>query len=820
MKRLANISELNIHNLVYELADEIRAGESTQSLAEIAAQVNDYLISTNHTNFKLLTTQLSNVKALCKDSVLTELDYKKYQKFYKIAQLKQNIDDYISYFSTNYKDNIKLTVALNQIKKSCSTQTILELSSGYIKKIDILMNILNNAIQRSPELDKRILKQFNKLENTLAKTIAYNGLLQKQELTINIKPIDSDFKLQDLNFVSSKNKQSFKEKSLKLNNLHIECLEIQNYMYGLEGKLTFQLAYINNHKDFDFLLIPNQPLLIDIQINDTFNFFKKESKKDQHRRSTRFVAIAFTPNQINIKEDYQYSIYSYSKNVSSGIKEFSLNFYDPLKALWMKHKPSYVDINKSLDDIIKDNFFFDSLLTLDNNKSNSLKSRMPQVFISTINRSFYDFFIEQLQLNKCFLNYFCDKKTGKVTYYAVDEIDASLQKNIANSDENLKTKLSPYDISCLKKQTLVSKKPQFYIKENNINPDIVTSSSRKEEKSISDAGVKAFSKIYQDNIQSISYYSQNADNNKEVELPQLELELISKNTLPFIDNDISLAKLENDGSYLLGSSDTNGFFIARKTLSFKRTKYTTKELYRNVSNFHYQSDSESDIYEKIAYNKYPNLTHKNTIKYIIKDYKQLNPEYPTHIKFNSFYITGKITIGENVNKDSKKAYKFFKNYKPEESSFAEFQESGEKGSTLILNSKVGLLYAIEIAKEMLYPNSSEKPIIYLPSKININSANNQFMPLRNHDIIMIEVQSISEGEIIELISNSAISTEKAQKELLQRQLLGAKENCEIAYSQTSDGETFSLTQLNSANENSFLINNKKGIFLRYKSKGN
>ena len=121
---------------------------------------------------------------------------------------------------------------------------------------------------------------------------------------------------------------------------------------------------------------------------------------------------------------------------------------------------------------------------------------------------------------------------------------------------------------------------------------------------------------------------------------------------------------------------------------------------------------------------------------------------------------------------------------------------------------------------MLYAKLSEKPIIYLPSKININSANNQFMPLRNDDIIMIELQSINKGEIKELISNSAISTKKAQKQLLQRQLLGAKENCEIAYSQTSDGETFSLTQLNSTSENYFLINDKKGIFLRYKSKGN
>ncbi|MDE4969736.1 hypothetical protein, partial [Francisella tularensis] len=75
-------------------------------------------------------------------------------------------------------------------------------------------------------------------------------------------------------------------------------------------------------------------------------------------------------------------------------------------------------------------------------------------------------------------------------------------------------------------------------------------------------------------------------------------------------------------------------------------------------------------------------------------------------------------------------------------------------------------------------------------------------------------------EIIELISNSDISTKKAQQQLLQRQLLGSKENCEIAYTQTSDSETFSLTQVNEDCENSFFINDKKGILLRYKSKVN
>ncbi|MDE5026544.1 hypothetical protein, partial [Francisella tularensis] len=81
---------------------------------------------------------------------------------------------------------------------------------------------------------------------------------------------------------------------------------------------------------------------------------------------------------------------------------------------------------------------------------------------------------------------------------------------------------------------------------------------------------------------------------------------------------------------------------------------------------------------------------------------------PKYKSFSNFYINGRVTIGKNVNNDSKKAYKFFKNYKPEERSIAEFQENGEKGTSAILNIKADILYAIESAKEMLSDKSSDK----------------------------------------------------------------------------------------------------------------
>ncbi|API87156.1 pathogenicity determinant protein PdpA1 [Francisella uliginis] len=821
MKLLKNISESNIHSYIYRLASDLKNTKNIQSLTDVTQEINEYLISSEYNDFKLIKTQLTTTKTLYKNGVLSDLDYKKYKKFYNIANLKRKIDIYIKYFSSGYKDSEKLFFAIDTIKKACSNKLILDLSETYISRVNTLMNIMDSCIEKSSELQKsNLIHQLNKVKNKLSKDIAYNNLLQEQDIIINIKPISQDFSTEDISFHSSKHKEIFKQKSLALNNLHIQSLNIKEYIYGIDGTLTFQLAYPKNHKDFDFLLTPLQPLLIDIQINDSFNFFKKDSKKDYHKRSTRFMVIGNVIDHINIKEKYEYSIYSQDdEKVLSGVKKFKLKFHDPLKSLWKLHQPTYIDINKSLDDIFKDNFFFDNLITLNSNKSDKLKNRIAQVFVSTIGRNFYDFFIEQLYENKCFLKYFCDKKNGKVTYYITDNIDDSLKTNISNTDDDVTNKLSSYDLSCLKGQTLNSKKPGFRIKENCIIPDITLSTAKKKEKNSPDSSIKPFSSIYKDDIKPIFYHAHESLT-EETESSGLKVKISSTNTLPFINSEICLEKLENQNNYILGSDVLKNFFINKRTFSLKRSKYSTKRLYDRLSSFHYKSDSESDVYEKISCCKFQSLTHRNEIIYSMKDYDKLYSEYPRFKSFESFNIIGKVTIGENVNKDSKKAYKFFKNYKSEESSFSEFQESGEKGASLILNSKPDILYSVEIAKEILNPKSSEKPIIYIPSKININSSNNQFIPLRNDDIIMIKALSMVKAEILEIISNSAISTEKGQKQQLQRQLMGAKENCEMAYNQANDDETFSLTQLNEANESSFLINNKKGIFLRYKSKGN
>ncbi|MDE4953467.1 hypothetical protein NAI68_12955, partial [Francisella tularensis subsp. holarctica] len=76
--------------------------------------------------------------------------------------------------------------------------------------------------------------------------------------------INKNFELEDISFVSTRNKQYFKHNSLTLKNPHIEKLEVWENIYGINGWLTFELSYINNHKDINFLLSPNKPILFDI----------------------------------------------------------------------------------------------------------------------------------------------------------------------------------------------------------------------------------------------------------------------------------------------------------------------------------------------------------------------------------------------------------------------------------------------------------------------------------------------------------------------------------------------------------------------------
>lgn len=154
MITISNITDLNINNIINQLASNLADDSITLSSAQLACEVNNYIITHKLENIDIINLQLKTTKALYKKSLISVLNYKKYQQYCKTTQLKNNIDQFTLYFSSSNKDSQSLELAILELKNSYQSDLILELSYDYIKKIDNLLNIIDNAIQRSSSLKK------------------------------------------------------------------------------------------------------------------------------------------------------------------------------------------------------------------------------------------------------------------------------------------------------------------------------------------------------------------------------------------------------------------------------------------------------------------------------------------------------------------------------------------------------------------------------------------------------------------------------------------------------------------------------------------
>ncbi|MDE5031880.1 pathogenicity determinant protein PdpA1, partial [Francisella tularensis subsp. holarctica] len=84
---------------------------------------------------------------------------------------------------------------------------------------------------------------------------------------------------------------------------------------------------------------------------------------------------------------------------------------------------------------------------------------------------------------------------------------------------------------------------------------------KNEDLNISDTLIKQFSSILKDNLQSVEYIQSNNYYIQEIITTGFEILLTSRNTLPFLDNEITLSKLDNDQNYLLGSTYIKSLYI-------------------------------------------------------------------------------------------------------------------------------------------------------------------------------------------------------------------------------------------------------------------
>lgn len=768
--------------------------------------------------FEIIKIQYRNTKTLYKLGAFKRFYYKKFCKFYKLEQLKNSIEEYSDLLVSKDNDYNSVYLAIDLLKKACTNQLILSLSNTYIDKINLLFDRIMKCIYGSkiPYPKKAKLNRFIKeLSNKyLSPMIGLNRQLLKQDLKITIKPISNDFSVKDINFVADKNKDIFKEKSLILNNNHIVELNIIEKLYGLQGLLTFELAYKDGHPDFEFLFDEKQLIFLDIEVLDTYLMFKDDAKKENLSRLTKFVALGNINNKTNIEKQFEIKVTSVDiEKEQNLVKKFEIIFYDPLKTLWELHKPTYIDFKKSLDDLIQDNFFFDKLVKLDSSKSENIKEKIPQVFVSTVNRNFYDFFIEQLFLNKCTIKYDSSGDSDKPTYFITDSVDDSFKQIIKNKLDKISQEFSDFDLISLESQKISTKNIDYHVTKNYLVPDINLKESRN--KQINDDTYSE--NIYKTIICPIDYIESDLPNQENPNQIKWKIDIYANSSLPYLNTKIDLSEIQNKNT-LLGNKDLKSIYLVEKKLKFIRSEYCSEKLYRNINLLSYKDDSEKESYEKIAFCSHRNLTHVNNITYSYGDYSKQAREYPNFKSCSSFDIIGKVTIGKNVDESLKKAYKFFSDFQFKEDSFEGFQNGEEKGTNVIYNSKKSLLYAIEIPQEILGPKCSEDPVIFTPVRININSNTNEFMALRNEDVVTIRISGLTQCDLYSIISNSAISTEKTQKKLLQRHNLGAKENCIVSYTEEEDNEIYSIEQINKNNDNSILVHNKKGIFLTYTAK--
>ena len=803
---------------ILDISKRLENSTHNDTLIQDVLELNNWLFRICHKSnkniFKAIKKQHNNTKILYDLGYIEPRSYEKIKKLYKLEKLKKYIDDGISYVNDYDYDDI--CILINVLKKSCTDNLMMQLSNEYVDRVTLLFNKMGTSISSDiiSRHDKNIIisDMKNLSDKHLSPTLGQSISLVSQLLTVNITTLSSDFSAEKLKFNSDENKKSFPKNTLILKNNHIKKLNICENIYGACGDINFELAYDGKHSDFSFLFDSKQLLLLDIEIVDEFDILEEQTDEEQKVSHTKYSMVGTVGDNSQIYQDFNTSLYSHKHSeAQSSIIEFKINFKDPLTSLWEIHKPTYIDFNKSLDDIIFDNFYFNKIITIDTSGAKSLREKMPQVFVSTINRNFYDFFIEQLYLNECYIKYYTDPKSGKPTYFISDQIDSSLKESIKNNQKNVLQKIDEYDSHILKYQHITPNSLDSFIKKEIVTPNINGKDSVKEVKNCN------LDNIYETIIQKPSYLGYGSDDKQIPEHSRYSAELESCNDLAYLNTHIDLSKIDIDKVFL-PYKDINSVYLSTKKIHIIRSKYSSKQLYRSIDEYPYNSDPEKNVYEKIILCKQRKLTHSNTFKYYFRDHKDLLPSYPTFREYSGFDLIGKIIIGNNTPPESAKAYKFFSGYKLDEDSFSTVQEGKEKGSNNIFDSKDKLQYALEVTKNMLAPKCDAEPILFIPIKINIDSSANEFMPLRNNDVVMVRISDITSCHATEMVSNSATAVDTTDKKRIQRQNFGAKENCIVGYAEDKDSEIYSIEQTNKNNDNSIFIHDKKGIFITYTSK--
>ena len=747
---------------------------------------------------------------------------------------------------------------LNQLSALLSEEVLLELSTSThpdCKRLLYDFKQLLMKLSRHFDLNQVTRKQSKKLQkliqNKVKPIIGYDPFLTVQNITVELNPLQQDFTPQKLTLTSNPNQNQGETSNsqfqgLMLSNLHIRHLSAELQIYGYEGQLTFELSYDDEHpfhSDYLFLY-QNQLISIAITIQNIYMFKDPKNKDKSYQKKISLHAIGSLNNQQNLSLEDPVLYYDAEEKTSqftSGTPVFSVGFYDPLQAFWRHHKPIYVDFKKNYLAIFDENNFFHNWCEINHEHCKKLSENHNQLVVATNNRSFYDYFIETLAVYGVYL--VCDYNTldnGKLTYLLNDKFPS----DTSESEEPAKNpaKMSYYDLKQVN-NIAIHVAPHWYQKERILNLDC-NEPKVTEIKEIHPKHFLNINGIYDDkivNYNDLSIFDTTTKHHvehieKRLTLYRFRLSLNEMMPEAQFYPGYQFIDLDKKSWQSHISNFSTSVLLTSQSLSYKRNEATTALVQIETSQMGYnnQGKEDKDRFEKIAIieksyqelRRVKGITHACTLTSQWYDKNCQVNFLPKYTAFQPFTIKGVIFIGENVDDTMHYSYKFFKGQSEIESCFADDELSKRENYCLTDISENAVSYAVSIPQNLLRTaNTSENSdttsdtknaIVYVPvPKTMMHS--NVFYPLRNQDVVLLEVINSEKIVINSLETNTARTVEKASEQLTQRTLYGAEQSCEMGYIQDNKTQKWHLMQRKPQEKghNNLSFDEKAGITLTF-----
>lgn len=761
-----------------------------------------------------------------------------WNKYYNYKKLYEFLLDFNQCNTTKIKSLTKfIDSIIHCFEDLVSKVSLTESSDLIMKEISKFNSKLNSIVIYSKDFEGARLRYNDFFHKKVKPYVNFDKSVIDQKIYIEINPLDDQLNPKEVKLTTITQKYENlpdhmpANKGFILNKYHIENFKICMNVYGFEGTLKFTLSYDRDkfHKDFAFLY-NNNPFSALIYISQYYGFPDDDNKDEPFQDHFTLKAISFITTNVNNIEFNNIRSYPPDKNnknsrIESYDLEFTMHFYDPLKAFWMSHKPLAFFNQMSYSDILEEYNSFEHLANIDFSQSKILTKKIPQIFCNCAKTSFYDYFIEILDAYQIYLIYDYDS-------------DQSGQYVLMDSEKDLQTKYKPksedpfiysfYDIDRI--ISIKAKTPQPVFLSNNIyNLSYVNSvldiDSESHLEYVLNIKQITNTKIYKIDDKMIwdSSFKQQEQHIENDFSTRFRFSIHCDNVMPKAPKTPSYSSIKLDKSQW----ESTIYNFLEKVLSYKITMVLTKNSFtqRYINNqkmliVHKDAQEESK-FEKISFipEKADNtfkidfdLTWCNadTTKRFLPEFKPM-PE---------FMLQGIIVTSdkESLNSDKPKYdYKYFKGASGQEGSYEESIDSKIDSYNRNLYSENDIYYKVNIFDKVFNKKCQDSPYIYAP-KIHKFESTNHFESLRNGDIVELTIKNSETAVISHATVSAARFTKKASVTQRQQSLYGINQECEFSYT-SNDDNVFRINQ-EKKNEgiNEFLLSDSNGIQITFSDK--